>query len=594
MKYQLITPLLPLKDEYTVVERVFAARGMAPEDVEHYLHTTIDDILDPATIERIDEGVKMLISHIAQEDKIFIQVDSDCDGYTSAALLINYINTLFPGFAQNNIIYRLHEGKQHGLILDTIPDDVGLVIAPDSSSNDYEVHQQLYEKGVEVLVIDHHEAEKVSDYACVVNNQLCDYPTKSLSGVGMVYKFCSYIDQIMGESIADEFLDLVALGLIGDMMDLRDFETKELIERGLNGRIRNPFFRQMNKVQNYSITKAGGLNPFSIGFYIAPAINAMNRFGSASEKMLLFESMLEFKAYEMIPSTKRGCKGQYETRVEQACRTATNVKKHQDKEVDNSCELIESVIRANGLLNNKLLIITLDKNHSIDRNLTGLIANKFTAKYQRPTLLLIETPAEDLDNNEIILWSGSGRGYVTTDFDDLRGFCRDSGLCALAEGHANACGIIIEDAKLADFIEYSNAKLADCEFTPCTIVDFIWHGYDFTGNDVLDIAGLDALWGQGLPQPNIALENLHISPSSINLMSRDKKPTLKIMLPNGVSIIKFGSSIEEYEQLMQTPETGSIVMNIIGKCAINEWNGSITPQIIATDMEIVGQTLYYF
>lgn len=594
MKYQLITPLLPLKDEYTVVERVFAARGMAPEDVEHYLHTTIDDILDPATIERIDEGVKMLISHIAQEDKIFIQVDSDCDGYTSAALLINYINTLFPGFAQNNIIYRLHEGKQHGLILDTIPDDVGLVIAPDSSSNDYEVHQQLYEKGVEVLVIDHHEAEKVSDYACVVNNQLCDYPTKSLSGVGMVYKFCSYIDQIMGESIADEFLDLVALGLIGDMMDLRDFETKELIERGLNGRIRNPFFRQMNKVQNYSITKAGGLNPFSIGFYIAPAINAMNRFGSASEKMLLFESMLEFKAYEMIPSTKRGCKGQYETRVEQACRTATNVKKHQDKEVDNSCELIESVIRANGLLNNKLLIITLDKNHSIDRNLTGLIANKFTAKYQRPTLLLIETPAEDLNNNEIILWSGSGRGYVTTDFDDLRGFCRDSGLCALAEGHANACGIIIEDAKLADFIEYSNAKLADCEFTPCTIVDFIWHGYDFTGNDVLDIAGLDALWGQGLPQPNIALENLHISPSSINLMSRDKKPTLKIMLPNGVSIIKFGSSIEEYEQLMQTPETGSIVMNIIGKCAINEWNGSITPQIIATDMEIVGQTLYYF
>ena len=589
MKYQLITPLLPLKDEYTVVERVFAARGMAPEDVQHYLNTTIDDILDPATIERIDEGVKMLISHIAQEDKIFIQVDSDCDGYTSAALLINYINTLFPGFAQNNIIYRLHEGKQHGLILDTIPDDVGLVIAPDSSSNDYEVHKELYEKGIEVLVIDHHEAEKVSDYACVVNNQLCDYPTKSLSGVGMVYKFCSYIDKIMGEQLADDFLDLVALGLIGDMMDLRDFETKELIERGLNGRIRNPFFRQMNKVQNFSITKAGGLNPFSIGFYIAPAINAMNRFGSDREKMLLFESMLEFKAYEMIPSTKRGCKGQYETRVEQACRTATNVKKHQDKEVENSCDLIESVIRANGLLNNKLLIITLDKSHSIDRNLTGLIANKFTAKYQRPTLLLIETPIENA-----IVWSGSGRGYVTTDFDDLRGFCRDSGLCDLAEGHANACGIIISDENLEKFIEYSNRELADCEFTPCTIVDFIWHGYDFTGKDVLDIAGLDALWGQGLPQPIIALENLHVSPSAINLMSRDKKPTLKILLSNGVSLIKFGSSIEEYEQLMLTPETGSIVMNILGKCAINDWNGAISPQIIVSDMEIVGQTLYYF
>ena len=69
-----------------------------------------------------------------------------------------------------------------------------LVILPDSSSNDYEVHQKLSERGVDVLVIDHHEAEKISEYACVINNQLCDYPNKALSGVGLVYKFCKYID----------------------------------------------------------------------------------------------------------------------------------------------------------------------------------------------------------------------------------------------------------------------------------------------------------------------------------------------------------------------------------------------------------------
>lgn len=594
MNYQLITPLLPLKDEYTVVERVFAARGIAPEQLDHYLHTSVEDIINPATIDRIDDGIKMLISHISNEDRIFIQVDSDCDGYTSAALLINYINALFPGFAQNNIVYCLHEGKQHGLADATIPADIKLVIAPDSSSNDYEIHKKLHDAGVDVLVIDHHEAEKVSEYACVINNQLCDYPTKSLSGVGMVYKFCCRIDQIMGGDLANEFLDLVALGLIGDMMDVRDFETKELIERGLNGRIRNPFFRQMNSVQNYSISKAGGLNPFSIGFYIAPAINAMNRFGSQEQKKLLFDSMLEFKAYEMIPSTKRGCRGQFETRVEQACRTATTVKRQQDKTVEASCEVIERIIKEKGLLKNKLLIITLDKNHAINRNLTGLIANKFCAKYQRPTLLLIETPAEDLDNNEIILWSGSGRGYVTTDFDDLRAFCKESGLCALAEGHANACGVIIEDAKLAQFIDYSNAKLADCEFTPCTLVDFIWHGYDFSNHDVLAIAELDSLWGQSLPRPIICLEDLHVTPANITLMSRDKKPTLKITLSNGVSIIKFGSSVDEYESLTNVPDGGSVILNIIGKCAINEWNGIITPQILTDEMEVVGQTMYYF
>lgn len=65
-----------------------------------------------------------MVSHIGRKSKVFIQVDSDCDGYTSAAVLMNYLNFHFPYFVQNNIIYRMHEGKQHGLILDTIPFDV--------------------------------------------------------------------------------------------------------------------------------------------------------------------------------------------------------------------------------------------------------------------------------------------------------------------------------------------------------------------------------------------------------------------------------------------------------------------------------------
>ena len=54
-----------------------------------------------------------------------------------------------------------------------------------------------------MLVIDHHEADIISENACIINNQLCDYPTKSLSGVGMVYKFCSYIDELLNVDYAD-------------------------------------------------------------------------------------------------------------------------------------------------------------------------------------------------------------------------------------------------------------------------------------------------------------------------------------------------------------------------------------------------------
>ena len=161
------------------------------------------------------------MKHIKNNDKIFIQVDSDCDGFTSSAILINYLNCLFPHFVQTNISYRLHEGKQHGVILDTVPEGTKLVIIPDAGSNQFEEHAALRDRGIDVLVIDHHEAEKYSDNALIVNNQMCEYPNKTLSGAGVVYKFCSNIDMLMNTHYAELFLDLVGLGIVADVMDLR-------------------------------------------------------------------------------------------------------------------------------------------------------------------------------------------------------------------------------------------------------------------------------------------------------------------------------------------------------------------------------------
>lgn len=210
MEYKLISEK---EDNLSVIQQILINRGIALKDIDHYLNTTENDNLDPTLIERIKDGVMILIKHINNNDKILLQVDSDCDGYTSSSLLLNYLYQLFPYYVQNNILYRFHPGKEHGIIVSTIPEDVRLVIALDSSSNDYEQHKELSEKGIDVLVIDHHEAERISEYACVINNQLCDYPTKSLSGVGMVYKFCQLIDKMLGKNIIDNYLDLVALGM---------------------------------------------------------------------------------------------------------------------------------------------------------------------------------------------------------------------------------------------------------------------------------------------------------------------------------------------------------------------------------------------
>ena len=579
MEYQLIAPRIPLGRLLTAVEQVLANRGIAPENVEHYLNTTDEDILSPMLIMNIEEGVKVLIKHIAQGDKVLVQIDSDCDGYTSAAALINYLNRLFPGFVQTNVYYRIHTGKQHGILLETIPEDVKLVIAPDSSSNDYEVHEELKSRGVDVLVIDHHEADKISENAVIINNQLCDYPTKSLSGVGMVYKFCSYMDELLNVDYADDYLDLVALGMVADMMDLRDYETRHLITRGLEN-IRNPYFKGMVDKQAYSLKD--GITPIGVAFYIAPYVNATIRMGTQEEKLMLFESMLDYLGYELIPSTKRGCKGQQETRVEQACRNCTNIKNRQTKARDAALENIERIIKEKNLLANKILTIKLDS-FAADRNLTGLIANQLMAKYQRPVLLL-NTTADG--------WEGSGRGYDKSKFDNLREFLKESQLVMYAEGHANALGVGITNNDFATFIDYSNRELAEFDFTPCYKVDFIFSGSDFRGKDIVEIAELKSLWGQGVDEPLVAIEHINVSAGNIVLMSPDKSPTLKITLPNGTSLIKFKSSQEEYEKLRS--ETGCITINVVGKCERNVWNGSVTPQIIIEDYEIVGEQKYYF
>jgi single-stranded-DNA-specific exonuclease len=70
----------------------------------------------------------------------------------------------------------------------------------------------------------------------------------------------------------------------------------------------------------------GAVTTFGVSFYIAPYINAVTRSGDMEEKVVLFEAMLDFRAYEQIPSTKRGCKGELESRVEQACRNCVNIK----------------------------------------------------------------------------------------------------------------------------------------------------------------------------------------------------------------------------------------------------------------------------
>ena len=583
MNFQLKAPRIP---HMSVVEQVFVNRGIPANEVTHYLNTSVADVIDPAVITNIEAGAKMLVSHIAQGSKVLVQIDSDCDGFTSAAVLINYLNCLFPGFVQNNVFYRPHTNKAHGIIPETVPSDVKLVIAPDSSSNEFEIHKLLQERGVDVLVIDHHNTTHYSEHACVINNQMDDYPTKSLSGVGMVYKFCSYLDSLLHVDYADQYLDLVALGILADVMDLRDFETRYLVDTGL-ANVRNPFLRGMVAKQDFQLK--GKLTPHGVSFYIAPGVNAITRVGTVEEKLMLFESMLEFRAYEQIPSTKRGCKGQTETRVEQACRNCTNIRNRQNKARDASLEIIERIIEEKNLLENQVLAVKLEGKNESNRNITGLIANQIMGRYQRPVLILNRTVHDEDPNNVYVTWDGSGRNANGTDLTNFQEFLQESGYFEFAEGHDNAFGVSIRDEHFAPFIEYANEKLKDVDFSPKYTPDVIYFANMVHGSEILKLADLGHIWGQGVEEPIVVITDVKVDKNNLNLFGS----TLKIALPSdeGISLVKFRSSNEEYESLYS--ELGCVTINVVGKCSRNSgWDDK--PQIIIDDYEIVGRTAYYF
>lgn len=97
MEYQLIEPRIPQKN-LSAVERVLTNRGINLSEIPHYLNTTDNDILNPSLIDNMMEGAKLLASHIANNNLIMLQIDSDCDGDTSAAALLNYLYCLFPAY----------------------------------------------------------------------------------------------------------------------------------------------------------------------------------------------------------------------------------------------------------------------------------------------------------------------------------------------------------------------------------------------------------------------------------------------------------------------------------------------------------------
>lgn len=511
---------------------------------------------------------------------------SDCDGFTSASIIYQYTKRV-----NNNcqIDYWLHEGKQHGLqdhIDRLLNEDIhyDLIILPDSSSNDAHYHDMLDGINIPCLILDHHLTDvALSDNAVVVNNQLSpEYLNKELTGAGVVYQFCRFLDSKINQNWADDYLDLAAWGIIGDMGSVLELENRYIISEGLKN-IKNDFLHCLLEKASYSITGKMGAswsdvlektNPISIAFYVVPMVNALIRVGTMEEKELLFIAFID--GARLIPCNKRGAKGTLERADIEVTRICTNAKNHQNKTKEEAVAKLEAKIFKYDLLENKVLFVRLEDTDRFPSELNGLIAMQLSAKYKKPTIVA-RLNDEGFDR-------GSARGVNQSELRDFKKFLTDSGYFEYAQGHANAFGISIPDKNLSDFHKYANEALKDIDFGEnCYDINFERSTISPDLDKLIaELAVGSAYWGQRNPEPMIHIVGLKCVSSDMRVMGANSD-TVKIE-SNGISFMKFHA--KDFIEELRSWGNQLVEIEIVGRANLNNWMGQITPQIFIEDYEI--------
>lgn len=484
--------------------------------------------------------------------------------------------------------YSTHMGKEHGITPKAIEGyEFDLLIVPDAGTNDVEMCQQLKEQDIDVIILDHHKIEVENPYACVINNQDGYYPNPTLSGVGIVYKFCKEFDKMYGFDFADYYLDLVALGVIGDSMDLRNLETRYLTLKGLELMgTNNEFIKEIIIEQAFSI--GDELTMHGVGWYVAPLINGLIRGGSYEEKIRLFEALAGFKA-EVEYKPRKSAKNpnpvvEIQTLQKAMVRVCKSVKGKQDREIKKSVEKVMQKIEEDGIGEDK--IIVLDVTDILSQTLTGLVANKLASQFKRPVVLLRDKKEDES------MFGGSCRNYSRFAIDDLQTFLMETGYFDGVKGHSNAAGVSILKENVNGLREHVGEKLENVTLEDYYHVDFELPVGQLKEKHVLQVGQWKSCWANTLQEPTFAITDIYVNSDEIKLLG-EKKNIIKFDVTRGnnkIAFIKRFASENLYNQIIHRSNRGlaggtkKLKLTVIGKFTINSFNDKQYPQVEIVDI----------
>lgn len=563
-----------MPDEFDALETILEDQGTTIEAVANPRY----EVMDVEDYAGTEEAINLLNAvYTGQIKHIAIKIDPDVDGYTSAAMFVS----LFQKFRALHPVrtitveYVMATGKQHGFIKDEFDEQLGegwreridLVIIPDAGSDadSLKTAKELDDYGIWTLIVDHHPPQMIANpgyYTILVNPYLEDNNKQNtcFTGAGMTYRLISTAIQMglwdidpMNEPMVRYLEELCALGQVADVSDLRNEEVRRLVLNGIAAikadmeqESEHNFIAELFRANEYAIKHGPTIK--SLGWYIAPPMNAVIRVGTKEEKRDMFEALVWLQdddrtVWYTPPKSKDPTRTPIEVTIQKdMARRCRNAKSRQDKTVRQLTKEYFASIPTDTLNHDSVIAIVSEETEEKHKPLTGLIANKLTDQVHRPVLLLSK-----YDN----VYSGSGRGYEASGIGDfklaLKTAADDTGVIPeTLAGHPNAFGFAVHENDLPKVIQ-SFTQEHPFDITHQWIpVAYEIKAEDLTNALVERIGKRYAWWGNHVNEPVIAVVDVRVN--SENIKSYSEGQTI-VFSSGGVKYVKKYCGQNEYDRL---------------------------------------------
>jgi len=497
---------------------------------------------DPFLLGDMRAAVETIREAIAAGKRICVHGDYDVDGICATALAVKTLRSLGSD-AEWHLPSRFDEGYGlSGETLDRLADEgCGLVLTVDCGITAVDEVARAKERGLDVVVTDHHRPAETLPDCPIVATRPSEYPFPELCGTGVVAKLA----EALGVSI-DEHADVIGLATIADVVPLVD-ENRAFARAGLRAlaRTKKPGLRALMEIAHVD---PAVVDEGAVGFRLAPRINAAGRLGHPCEalELLLTDDAAEAKRIAL--------------RLEEVNRERQAV---EDRILRSAIAKVEEWPEARRRRHGYVLA-----DSDWHEGVIGIVASRLVERFHRPVVLIA-------GGDEA--WKGSGRSIGPFDLHEALGACSDH--LQRWGGHRAAAGLSIDPGEVDEFArafaEHADAMLSDEELGPVTPVDAIVpRGLPLTLELAEELAQLAPF---GLGNPGVTLLAPACELRDLGTVGDGKHLKFRVRGEDGRdsgSAIAFahGSQLDRLRRVGR--------YDVVFRLEENRWNGTVAPQLV--------------